>query len=92
MEYIYLGYEKKEYVNKEGKTIVGYNLFYAYTGDNHIGYKPAMRYNGVRKSLGYCYLSEFQFDKLACSQLTPLSKVYMTWNQFGGVENIRATK
>ena len=92
MEYVFMGFEKREYTNKDGKNIIGYNVFYAYTGENHVGFKPAMRFDQVRKSLGYCYLNELQFERLGFAGIAPLSKVYMTFNQFGGIETIRSAK
>lgn len=91
-EYVFLGYEKREYDNRNGNHVVGYNIFYAYTGDNHIGFKPSMKFDNVRKSLGYCYVSQGQFERIGFSSLAPLSKVYITFNQFGGIEAVRSAK
>ena len=92
MEYVFMGFEKREYTNKNNKLVTGYNVYYAYTGDNHFGFKPAMRFDQARKSLGYCYLSQAQFERLGLSGIAPLSKVYMTFNQFGGIETVRSAK
>lgn len=91
-EYLYLGFEKKSYTNRNGDVVVGYNFFYAYTGEGFTGFKPAMRFDSSRKSLGYCYLSEKAFNSLGLSSIPVNSKVFLSFNQFGGVETVRLAK
>lgn len=92
MKYIYLGYEKREYVNRHSEKVVGYNIFYAYNDNGFTGFKPSMRFDATRKSLGYPYLNEGQFERLGLSSISPLSTVDITFNQFGGIESLRVIK
>lgn len=91
-EYVFLGYEKREYTNKDNKQVIGYNVFYCFTADGHTGYKPAMRFDSNRKSLQYQYVTQAQFERIGFANISPLSKVYITFNMYGSIEAIRAAK
>lgn len=90
-EYVFLGYEKKEYDNKEGRHVIGYNCYFAFTG-NFNGFKPMLKFDRDRQSLSYIYLTEAGFERLGVATLSPLAKIYLTFNQYGSIEAVRQAK
>lgn len=87
--FYYLGYEKREYKNKEGKDVLGYNLFIAKKCEEpSVGFRPLMRFDSSRKSLGFIYLTPDKFSKLHLDAIKPFSPVKVTFNEFGSVETV----
>lgn len=86
--YYYLGHEKREYTNKDGKQVVGYNLFLAKDDHGVVGIRPMMRFDVSRKSLGFLYLSEQVFKDLGIASLTPSCKVDLLFNEYGNIKKI----
>lgn len=87
--YYYLGYEKREYKNKEGKDVCGYNVFLAKKCEGSaVGFRPMMRFDTSRKSLGYIFMTPDKFNRLRLDSIKPFSPVKLTFNEYGGVESI----
>lgn len=61
-KYLYEGFEKVDYTDRNGNSRTGYNIFLSECLVT--GYKPLLRYNRGSKSFGFHFMSDEQFNQL----------------------------
>lgn len=62
---ILLGYQRRQYTNKEGKQVIGYEIYFGNRIDqNGKGYSPALRYNPRKQQFQNWFISEKTFNSL----------------------------
>lgn len=63
---ILLGYDHKQYTNKDGRQVSGYEIYFAQLINNETGkgYSPSLRYNVKAKKFQNWFVSDENFNKI----------------------------
>lgn len=91
MSKILLGYEHKQYTNKDGRVISGFEIYFGQSVDEESGsgYKPKLRYRQDKKQFQNWFVSDDTFSKMGqLSKLIGKPVEFYTDPDFGNIVSI----